>query len=89
MPSLYDVCTVKLQMYAKGLALVNGEEEALQKTFLCFLLSYIPIIPTQCFYLFFGNFNWSVAKLNQFYTSIKTHAYEYLLSLISALISHC
>ena len=27
---------------------------------------YIPIIPTQCFYHFFGDFDWSVGKIKLF-----------------------
>ena len=43
-------------------------------------------MPTQCFYRFSAILIGPLVKLNDFYTSIKTHAYEYL---ISALISQC
>ena len=35
---------------------------------------YFVIIPTQCFYRFFRDFDWSVSKIKLFYTSIKAHA---------------
>ena len=44
------------------------------------------IIPTQCFYRFSAILIGPLVKLNGFYTSIKTRAYEYL---ISGLISQC
>ena len=44
------------------------------------------MIPTQCIYRFFASLIGPLTKLNCFYTSIKTHTYEYLLLLISALI---
>ena len=30
------------------------------------MTSYHPIIPTQCFYRFFGDFDWSVGKIKLF-----------------------
>ena len=44
------------------------------------------IIPTQCVYRFSSILISPLVKQNFFYTSIKTHAYEYL---ISVLISQC
>ena len=32
----------------------------------CMLLIYLLIIPTQCFYRFFGDFDWSVGKIKLF-----------------------
>ena len=45
------------------------------------------IIPTQCFYRFLAILIGPLVKLNGFYTSIKTRAYEYLITaLISPLL---
>ena len=38
------------------------------------------IIPTQCYYLFSAILIGPYVKLNGFYTSVKTRAYEYLIS---------
>ena len=41
------------------------------------------IIPTQCFYHFFSAILIGpLAKLNPLYTLIKTHVYEYLISVL-------
>ena len=64
----------------------NKEDNRLPRQIWKKNISIIPIIPTQCFIVFFGDFDWSVGKIKCFLHFNKTRAYEYL---ISAMISQC
>ena len=46
--------------------MLNDKHVIFRLVVLIFLMHHTPIIPTQCFYRFFGDFDWSVSKIELF-----------------------